>query len=62
LAVTIDTGEADSIHPRERKSVGERLALLALTKHYGREVVAHGAVFRSMEREGSSIRLHIDST
>ncbi|HUG10774.1 MAG TPA: sialate O-acetylesterase [Opitutaceae bacterium] len=62
LVVTIDTGEADNIHPRDKKPVGERLALLALANHHGREVIAHGPVFRSMEREGNSIRLHFDHT
>lgn len=34
LAVAIDTGEADNIHPRLKQPVGERLALWALTKVY----------------------------
>jgi sialate O-acetylesterase len=62
LAVTIDTGEADNIHPRDKKPVGERLALLALAKHYGRDVIAQGPVFRSMEREGNRIRLEFEHT
>lgn len=34
MAVTIDIGEADNIHPAKKKEVGERLALLALSKTY----------------------------
>jgi sialate O-acetylesterase len=30
LAVTIDTGDPDNIHPEDKKIVGERLALCAL--------------------------------
>ncbi len=60
LAVTIDTGEADNIHPKEKLPVGERLALLALAKHYGRDVVFSGPTYHSMERDGHAIRLHFD--
>lgn len=35
LAVTIETGEADNIHPRLKKPVGERLASWALAEVYG---------------------------
>ena len=35
LAVTIDVGEADNIHPRLKKPVGERLARWALAEVYG---------------------------
>lgn len=58
LAVTIDTGEADNIHPKEKVPVGERLALCALAKHYGRNVVYQGPTVDAMERETASIRLH----
>jgi sialate O-acetylesterase len=35
LAVTIDLGEEKDIHPRNKKGVGERLALWALAQDYG---------------------------
>jgi sialate O-acetylesterase len=60
LAVMIDTGEADNIHPEEKKPVGERLALVALAQHYGRPVVASGPEFRTAERDGHALRLHFD--
>lgn len=62
LAVTIDTGEADNIHPKEKKIVGERLALLALAEHYGKNVVSAGPTFRSIDREGNSLRVRFDHT
>jgi sialate O-acetylesterase len=38
MAVTIDIGEADNIHPAKKKEVGERLAALALCHTYGQTV------------------------
>ena len=60
LAVTIDMGEADNIHPKEKRPVGDRLALLALAGHYGKNVVASGPVFRSVERIDHALRVRFD--
>jgi len=60
LAVTIDTGEADNIHPKDKVPVGERLARLALAGHYGKEVVTSGPTFRSAERVGAALRVRFD--
>lgn len=58
LAVTIDTGEADNIHPKDKIPVGERLAACALAGPYGKGVVASGPVLASVERLPGAIRLH----
>ena len=42
LAVTIDTGDPDNLHPKDKQPVGERLALCALAKQYGERVVYSG--------------------
>ena len=62
LALAIDKGDADDIHPREKRPVGERLALLALAGHYGRDVFASGPTFRSAEPagDGSALRVRFD--
>jgi sialate O-acetylesterase len=62
LAVTIDTGDADNIHPQDKKEVGERLALCALAKHYGEKVVYAGPTFSSVERLPGALRLHFTHT
>ena len=62
LAVTIDTGEANDIHPKEKKPVGERLALLALAGTYGQHVVSAGPSLSGFAAEGGSIRLHMTGT
>lgn len=35
MAVTMDIGDAGTIHPADKETVGNRLAYLALTKTYG---------------------------
>jgi len=61
MAVAIDIGEADDIHPRNKKDVGLRLALNALHSTYGHaSVIPCGPLFRSAKREGSSLRISFD--
>jgi lysophospholipase L1-like esterase len=60
MAVLIDTGESEDIHPQSKQVAGERLARIALAKTYGRDVVDSGPVYTSMKVEGSAIRLHFD--
>ena len=45
MAVTVDVGEAKNLHPRNKKPVGQRLALAALHVAYGKDVVFSGPVF-----------------
>ena len=61
VAITVDTGDANNIHPHEKRTVGERLAVVALANHYHRPVTASGPVFRSQEKQGATLRLHFDS-
>lgn len=60
MAVTIDIGEADDIHPRNKQDVGRRLALWARAMVYGDEVVRSGPLYRSMEIRGREIALAFD--
>ena len=62
LAVTIDTGDADNIHPKDEKPVGDRLAFCALAKHYGKKVVYSGPTLKSVDRRPGAIRLHFAHT
>jgi len=62
LAVTIDTGDPDSIHAKDKQPVGDRLAFCALAKYYGKNVVYSGPTLASVERLSGSIRLHFTHT
>ncbi len=61
LAVTIDTGDADNIHPKEKKVVGERLALCALADHYHVSVPSRGPTFASAEPVPGGLKLHFSN-
>ena len=60
MAVTIDIGQVDNIHPQNKPEVGRRLALWALAKTYGRDLVACGPLYRSMKRAGEKIVIEFD--
>ena len=62
LALAIDIGDANDIHPKDKKEVGERLALCALADYYGRQVVASGPVFASLEEIPGALKLHFKNT
>lgn len=55
MAVITDAGDCVDIHPRRKKPVGERLALLALDDYYEKDVVAQSPAPVSVEREGTRI-------
>ena len=42
MAVTLDCGDAKDIHPADKQPVGQRLARLALARHYGESVACEG--------------------
>jgi sialate O-acetylesterase len=56
MAVAIDLGEWNDIHPDRKKEVGERLALAAGKIAYGeKELVYSGPLYRSAKTEGNKI-------
>lgn len=57
MAVIIDVGEGGDIHPRNKQDVGERLALWALAKDYGKPVVYTGPLFKEARAEGGKMRV-----
>jgi sialate O-acetylesterase len=62
LAVTIDTGDPDNIHPPDKKIVGERLALCALAQHYGKKTPYQGPTFKSLRHLPGALELRFEHT
>ncbi|WP_368330548.1 sialate O-acetylesterase [Phocaeicola vulgatus] len=57
MAVTIDIGLADDIHPKNKQEVGRRLALVALAGSYGKNVSGSAPVFRNYRIKGDKMEL-----
>jgi sialate O-acetylesterase len=60
LAVAIDIGDANDIHPKNKAEVGRRLALCALAQTYGKTIEFSGPQYKSMKVQGDKIRLRFD--
>ena len=60
LAVVVDTGDPDNIHPVDKKEPGERLAFCALGEHYGRKVPYIGPTLSSVKRLKGALKLRFD--
>jgi sialate O-acetylesterase len=70
MAVTVDIADNElihpkndnfeGIHPKNKQDAGKRLALWALAKVYGRDLVYSGPIYKSMAVEGGKIRLQFD--
>lgn len=60
MAVTIDIGDPQDIHPTNKLDVGLRLALAARKIAYSETLVYSGPLFRQTAREGNSMRVYFD--
>ena len=60
MAITIDIGEADDIHPKNKQEVGRRLALWALGTTYGEPIVYSGPLYKSAKPEDGRIVVEFD--
>ena len=58
---TVDISDVNEVHPKNKKDVGLRLALLALKNTYGRkDTIASGPVYKSMEITNGKIIITFD--
>ena len=57
MAVTMDIGNPQDIHPTNKRDVGHRLALWALAKDYNQDLVYSGPLYHHHEISGSTIRV-----
>lgn len=60
MAVTIDIGNPDDIHPTNKQDVGLRLALAARALAYGERLVYSGPMYRQAAREEGALRVWFD--
>ena len=60
MAVLMDIGEEDDIHPHNKQDVGKRLALLALDNDYDFNFISSGPMYKSHESKGKF--LYVDFT
>jgi sialate O-acetylesterase len=60
MAVTIDIGDPDNVHPSNKQDVGARLALAARRLAYGEDVEDAGPLYREIAVEGHSLRVWFD--
>ncbi len=62
MAVIIDIGEANDIHPKNKQEVGRRLALAARAQTYGEKVDYMGPMYSHHKVEGNKIRIYFNGT
>jgi sialate O-acetylesterase len=60
-AVIIDLGEANDIHPKNKRDVAERLARWALAKDYGMKLPYRSPEFKSAEFVGGKAIVTLDT-
>lgn len=60
MAVTIDAGDPDNVHPADKQTVAARLALAARALAYGENVEYSGPAFRQATPESDSVRVWFD--
>jgi len=61
MAIINDIADVNNIHPKNKVDVGERLALWALTKNYGKKGIVYcGPLYKSMAVRNGRIRIRFD--
>jgi sialate O-acetylesterase len=60
MAVAIDIGDAQDIHPKNKYDVGERLARWALVHQYGKNIECSGPLFRQLTIDGNRAVIEFD--
>jgi sialate O-acetylesterase len=60
MAVTIDIGNPDNIHPTDKQDVGARLALAARAIAYHENIEYSGPLFREAKKIGNSMQVWFD--
>lgn len=62
MAVIMDIGNPNDIHPRNKQDVGRRLAYWALANDYGKDIVFSGPLYKDHSTESNKIAISFDHT
>ena len=62
MAIAIDLGEAQTIHPTNKQDVGKRLAISAYKVAYNEDVVYSGPVYKSFSVSDNKVTITFDNT
>lgn len=60
MASAIDVGDAIDIHPKDKQTVGNRLALSALKVAYNQNIENLGPVYKNMTIKGNNVEITFD--
>jgi sialate O-acetylesterase len=60
MATINDVGAANDIHPKDKKTVGNRLALWALNRHHDKDIVVSGPLYKSHSVDGNQVKIEFD--
>lgn len=60
MIVTVDLGEAEDVHPKDKKPVGERLALAARQDVYKEDIKRHSPIYHDYEIIGNKVKINFD--
>jgi len=58
MAVTLDIGDFNNIHPSNKKEIGRRLARIALVNDYNSNLNPYGPILKNSERFKNSIKVN----
>lgn len=62
MAITIDIGDPNNVHPGDKIDVGKRLSLLARRDIYGEKIDASGPLYQGFKVEGDKVRVSFKET
>ncbi|MBN1899973.1 hypothetical protein JW926_01455 [Candidatus Sumerlaeota bacterium] len=62
MAVAIDIGNPEDVHPWNKEDVGKRLALCALKIAYGKDIEYSGPIYKNMFVQDDKIKIELDHT
>lgn len=62
MALALDLGDANDIHPRNKLEVGRRLSVMALARQYGIDIKSRGPHFKSLEIKDHAARVTFDDS